>query len=91
MKRTRLSFEFGGKQFESHLAPISIDNFVNCVDCGKSDTREIATITQFGLFDDRVLSVFRCAYCGSLFHFEYLVPARYELTETGVLEARAAV
>lgn len=91
MSRKHLSFEFNGKQFESTLAAIPIELFNNCVECGKPECNEIVTITQYGLFDDRVLSVFRCTHCATLFHFDYLVPARYELTDAGNLEVREAV
>ena len=91
MKAKTLTFEFGQKVFTSHLSTIPIDLAVNCPICGGESYHEILTITQYGILDDRVISVFGCPNCRQFFHFIYAVEARFGLADTPKSDASAAV
>lgn len=80
MRKKSLSFTIGQRTFRSSLSPVAIDNLHNCVNCGNETIIEIVTITQHGILDDRVTSVFGCPNCRQYFHCVYMVEARYGLT-----------
>lgn len=63
--------------YYAHRAPISIDNYAEyCVSCGSADTRHVADIIQYGLFADRIQTLFTCDGCGANYFFDYIAMAR---------------
>lgn len=70
-------FTIGNQIYVSKLSPITIDNWAErCVECGEKTCKHVADIIQYGLFVDKVTTIFECTDCGHTFHFDYEAMAR---------------